>query len=251
MGAGRGSDHELVVYQVGKVFSYRKLGLCGVRRFVRCLVREIEVVLDEGGLEEFLAVIIGGMRLYKIGASGLPLLGRGRGRRLFHEVHRKSGLTQRRCVGKGLQLILDIVGQFSDDGRGTSSLFRVKYIKLMGTMSGFSPSHRIGFSACTIPVVVKRVHQCLQSGDSLHIDHSLHSVTCGMVCAERNCVQGGVGRPDVRRVTRRVKLSGRRMICTLSTMRAPVDLRRPICGSNNSTLCIVSRIDSGGGERRG
>lgn len=184
-----------------------------------------------------------------MGATGLPLLDSKRGRILFRGVGTKSRRTGRRCVGKGLHLMLDIVGHFSKDDRGPSSLFRVKYVKLVGTVGGFGPRLRMGFSACTMPVVVKRVQQFVQSGGSVHIDESLHSATCGTVCTGRGCIGMGRGRPAIRRVTRRVKVTGRRVICTLSTVRVPIDLGRPMCGSGKSTVCIVSRVDSGEGGR--
>ncbi len=191
-------------------------------------------------------IVCGGISVYKISADGLPILERMRGRGLLGTTGRKGVATHSRLVGNGLQLILDIVRQFAGEKRGLSSLFRINYVKLVGSVSGFSVGRGIHFSACTMPVVVNRVHECLESGGSVHIDHSVGSATCGTVRTGRGLAATSNGRPHIRRVTERLRLPVRSIMVTLRDIMDPVSLCSPICSSNNSAVCILSRINSGG-----
>ncbi len=97
-----------------------------------------------------------------------------------------------------------------------------------------------------VPVVVNRVHHCLQSGGTVHVDHSVQSATCQTVRVGRLLARRARQRPAVRRVTGQLSVPQRRIIITLRTVISPMDLCRPICGSKNSAVCIVSRIKSRG-----
>lgn len=183
-----------------------------------------------------------GIRVYNISASGLEILGRGRGLRLLGGVERNSGSTHRGLVGNGLHLILDIVRHFAGHKRGLSSLFRINMVNLVGTVSGFSISLGIHFSACTIPVVVNRVQQCLESGGAIHIDHSMESATCRTLKTGRGLRTGLNESPAISRVTGRLNADHSSMMLTLRTVIRPISLFRPMCSSNKSAVCIVSRI---------
>lgn len=180
-----------------------------------------------------------------MGADRVGILGRDRGGRLLGGTHTNSTGTHRRLVGNGLQLILSIIRHFRGHNRDVSSLFRINIVKLVGTVSGFGLSLSIHFSACTMPVYVNRVEHCLESSGPMEIDHSVHSATCGTVRIGRRLVGTGNGRPAVRRVTRGLRVGGDSIILTLRTVISPISLCRPMCGSNNSAVCVVSRINSG------
>lgn len=191
-----------------------------------------------------------GIRVYKMGASRLGLLGRDRGQRLLGVVGGNSptrgGGTESGVVGKGLQLILSMVREFAGENRGPSSLFRINMVKLVGTVSGFGPALSMEFDACKIPVVVNRVEQFLHSGGSIEISHSVESATCHTVRVGRRLAGGGGHRPAIRRVTGVVRVPGRRIILTLRTVIRPISLCRPIFSSKGSAVCMVSRVNSGG-----
>lgn len=143
------------------------------------------------------------------------------------------------------------MGQFCKENTRPRSLFRVKDVKLLGTVSGFSLSCRMRFSACTIPVVSKRVQHFLESSKVVGIDHSLERLSCGDLRTERGVAEVLKERPALGRLSRRLRVSYRRVI---RTVRSSIRMRS-VCGpvrrGRKDRVLLVSGLRRGSERRRG
>ncbi len=168
---------------------------------------------------------------------------------LVRETERNSGLTGRRLFRRGVNLVHLTIGEFSKHNCRDRSLFRIKTVKLVGTVSGFSANFGIGFSACTMPVVVKRVGQFVESSKVVGIDHDVGRLSFHTSTIHRTLEGRAKRRPGVDRVTGQLKMASRRITTTFSTATIPSSVCTATSSNDRRNRTLVSHLRDRGGNR--